>query len=180
MLSIRRMTIDEIDRVREIDRCEHVTQAYTLEKGMLELRQVDWRIPPWSADDSSDHSVQAKIAAWGPILESGGTMLGAFDGDRLAGFAIYRPDLTEGTAQLAVLHVTCSHRRQGVGSALVNETVCLARADGAARLYVSATPSKPTVGFYMSRGFRPTHQPNPELYELEPEDIHMIKDLGRP
>jgi len=180
MLSIRRMPIDEIDRVREIDRSEHVTQAYMSENGTLELRQVDWRIPPWSADDSSGHSVPAKVATWRPVLENGGTMLGAFDGDKLAGLAIYRPHLTEGTAVLAVLYVTCSHRRQGVGSALVDEVVRLARADGAARLYVSASPSEPTVGFYMSRGFRPTDEPSPELYELEPEDIHMIMDLGRP
>jgi hypothetical protein len=34
-----------------------------------------------------------------------------------------------------------------------------------------------TVRFYMGRGFELTAQPLPELYELEPEDVHMRKAL---
>jgi hypothetical protein len=44
-------------------------------------------------------------------------------------------------------------------------------------LYVSATPSESAVGFYTGQGFRPTEEVNEELFELEPEDIHMIKPL---
>jgi hypothetical protein len=29
----------------------------------------------------------------------------------------------------------------------------------------------------MSQGFRPNPDPHPELLALEPDDIHMIKDL---
>jgi hypothetical protein len=34
------------------------------------------------------------------------------------------------------------------------------------------------VGCYLSRGFAPTDDPVPELLELEPEDVHMVLDLG--
>ena len=34
-----------------------------------------------------------------------------------------------------------------------------------------------TVRFYMSRGYELMAQPLPELYELEPEDVHMRKAL---
>jgi hypothetical protein len=44
-------------------------------------------------------------------------------------------------------------------------------------VYVSATPSESAVGFYTSMGFTPTPDPIPELFALEPEDIHMIIDL---
>ena len=30
---------------------------------------------------------------------------------------------------------------------------------------------------YLSQGFQPVEQPLPELLELEPEDIHMLKEL---
>jgi hypothetical protein len=52
-----------------------------------------------------------------------------------------------------------------------------ARREGARRVYVSATPSGSAVGFYRSQGFALTRDPVPELLALEPEDIHMIKEL---
>jgi hypothetical protein len=33
------------------------------------------------------------------------------------------------------------------------------------------------VGFYRSLGFRLAKRVNPDLFELEPEDIHMILPL---
>ena len=44
-------------------------------------------------------------------------------------------------------------------------------------MVVSATPSENTVRFYMDRGFGLMAQPLPELFELEPEDVHMKKVL---
>jgi hypothetical protein len=44
---------------------------------------------------------------------------------------------------------------------------------------VSATPSRSAVGFYRSRGFQPTLDVNRELYERQPEDIHMVLDLAK-
>lgn len=52
-----------------------------------------------------------------------------------------------------------------------------ARATGAEQIYVSATPSQSAVGIYMRFGFEPVEDPLPELYELEPDDIHMAKML---
>jgi hypothetical protein len=51
-----------------------------------------------------------------------------------------------------------------------------ARDAGHETLYVSATPSGSAIGFYRSEGFAPA-EPLPELFEKEPEDIHMIKRL---
>jgi ribosomal protein S18 acetylase RimI-like enzyme len=104
-------------------------------------------------------------------------MLGAFDGSVLVGFAIYRPRLTKDMAQYAVLYVSRDHRGQGVGCALTDKVMGLARADGSNKLYVSATPSVATVEFYRRRGFEVTREPNRDLLELEPEDIHMTMKL---
>jgi N-acetylglutamate synthase-like GNAT family acetyltransferase len=48
-----------------------------------------------------------------------------------------------------------------------------ARDLGAKKLYVSATPSLNTITFYQNRGFKLTKDVNQELFEKEPEDIHM-------
>jgi ribosomal protein S18 acetylase RimI-like enzyme len=178
MIEIKEMHTSDIDRVAEIDRSEHVTLAYTYQDGKLESEQVDWPVPNWAAEGNSEHSVQAKVAAWRPYLEQGGTLFGALNGDRLVGLAIYRPKLTATTAQLAVLHVSNGYRRKGIAARLTTETVRLARQDGARDLYVSATPSKSAVGFYQSQGFQLIDEPHPELYALEPEDIHIIKPLS--
>lgn len=177
MIEIRHMAGSELGRIGEIDRSEHVTQEYRYRRGTLEARSVDIRVPPWSRLGADEHSVQGKVDAWQPILDRGGTLVGAFDRDTLVGFAIYRPDLAQGLANLAVLHVSRDQRRKGIASLLTEEVARLARADGASLLYVSATPSVSTVEFYRSRGFELTDEPDEELFALEPDDIHMIRRL---
>lgn len=177
MVVITQMAKSAIARVGEVDRTEHVTRAYVYRDGGLLLEGVDWHVPPWFSDGRGSHSVQGNIDDWTPLLEQGGMMLGALDDDRLVGFAIYRPRLEEGMGQLAVLHVDCAYRGQGIGRALAEQVARLAQANGERRLYVSATPSAPTVDFYRSCGFALADEVHPALYELEPEDIHLIREL---
>ncbi len=171
------MAASEVHRIAEIDRSEHVTREYSYRGGALAQREVDVRVPNWSRTGADDHSVEGKVRAWQPILERGGTLIGAFEAEALAGFAIYRPRLMDDMGNLSVLHVSRNHRRKGVASRLAEEVARLARADGALRLYVSATPSGSAVAFYRSHGFEPTDQPDEALFALEPDDIHMIKVL---
>jgi ribosomal protein S18 acetylase RimI-like enzyme len=177
VITIRHMAASELDRLGEIDRSEHVAREYSYRDGRLEARVADIAVPGWSPTGDHEHSVPSRIAAWRPLLDEGGTLVGAFDADAIAGVAIYRPHLTPRVANLAVLHVSRSHRRMGVASLLTDEVARLARADGARRLYVSATPSDSAVGFYRSYGFEPIDEPNEALFALEPEDIHMILEL---
>lgn len=44
---------------------------------------------------------------------------------------------------------------------------------GAKKLYISATPSKNTVDFYMHLGCKLASEINTDLYQLEPYDIHL-------
>jgi ribosomal protein S18 acetylase RimI-like enzyme len=178
MLHIRRMGNGEITRIAEIDRSEHVTLAYRVRDGQLEERHVDWHVPRWSGEENGEHSVQAKVAALSAILDQDGVMWGAFDEDRLAGVAILRPALTEDMAQLAFLHVSNGYRRQGIATRLTEQASKVASEMGAQRLYVSATESESAVGFYRSQGFELAKEVYPELYALEPEDIHMVKILA--
>jgi ribosomal protein S18 acetylase RimI-like enzyme len=177
MIEIKQMYESDIDRVAEIDRSEQVTLGYFYRDGQIVSEEVDWSVPRWYAEGDSAHTVQSQVSAWQPLLEQGGTMFGALDGDLLVGLAIYRPQLTETMAQLAVLHVSSGYRRRGIATRLTAEVIRLARRDEATALYVSSSPSQSAVGFYQSQGFRLVDKPHPELYELEPEDIHMIMTL---
>ena len=132
-----------------------------------------WTRPRWSREECS-----RRIRVIREELTSGEiAVLGAFDGDGLVGLATFRAHLSPGMSELAGLWVSRSHRRRGVATRLAKEVEGLARDAGSTSLYVSATPSRSAVGFYRSRGFRPTLAVNRELYEREPEDIHMVLEL---
>ena len=77
----------------------------------------------------------------------------------------------------SLLHVSSPMRATGIGRRLSDELEQIARAAGDSEMVVTATPSENTVRFYLSRGFRPMADPLADLFELEPEDIHMSKRL---
>jgi GNAT superfamily N-acetyltransferase len=87
------------------------------------------------------------------------------------------PHLRPEIAQLAYLHVSHGFRAAGIGSRLSDALELIAGDAGDTEIVVSATPSENTVRFYICRGYKLTAQPLPELFELEPEDVHMTKAL---
>jgi ribosomal protein S18 acetylase RimI-like enzyme len=177
MVRIEPIEAADFERIMEIDRSEHVTRQYVVVDGRLEVRDVCLEVSRWHRDGSGPHSLTHKKHMWLPILRTGGTLLGADDAGRLVGLALYRPDLTPGTAQLAALYVSRSHRGRGIGRALFEAVAARARDDGAERLYVSSTPTQSTVDFYLARGCRLAAEPHPELLALEPHDVHLVLQL---
>lgn len=169
------MDMSELGRIAEVDRSERITQQYRCHGGVLELIDVDIDAPRWG--EPGEHAVEHYIDLWKPLLEAGGVLFGAFDGDRLAGFAIYEPSISIGVANLAALHVSRPYRRNAIGRELAAEVVRLAREDGAHRLYVSATPTRATVDFYISQGFEPLVKPDERMFALEPHDVHLALAL---
>lgn len=173
MITYRETPLDVLlPRLPEIDVSEHGTVVYDWIDGQLKPVPETWRRPPWTAETSRQES-------WTRLLETPGIRAwGAFDDQgRLVGTAVYRPRLTAEMAQLVALFVSQDCRRRGIAARLTDEVVHQARQDGHTQLYVSATPSESAVGFYRAQGFAPTQEAHPELYTLEPDDIHMVKQL---
>jgi len=111
------------------------------------------------------------------VVERGAVLLGAFIDDELVGAAIVDPTFEPGLAWLAFLHVSRPQRRQRVASRLWESAVERARRAGAATLYVSATPTGSAVGFYLQQGCTLARPPHPNLYAMEPDDIHLVLSL---
>ena len=130
----------------------------------------------WTEGDG-EHSYVAHQRHVAELLASGAVAIGAFDGDRLAGIGILVQHLRPRIAQLAWLHVSNGYRDSGIGKRLTEELDRIARDGGDSEIVVSATPSEHTVRFYMARGYLPMAEPLPELFALEPEDIHLHKTL---
>ena len=172
MVEIREMSIEELDRVIEVDVSECGDIVYYYAQGDIVAQPERWRRPPRSRAEW-----QTLTDRWQDYLKDGGVFLGAFDGEKLTGFAVLRFNLTPSQAELAGLFVSPAYRRQGIATKLNDEVVRLARGSGAKELYVSATPSRSAVDFYQSQGFILTKEVHPDLYALEPEDIHMVMSL---
>jgi GNAT superfamily N-acetyltransferase len=176
-ITYRRLIPADLERIGEIDRTERIERVYVQRGIRLEKRTGDWSSPPWSNEGDGEHSVAYQRAECERYLEAGGLGLVAFDGERLVGLGLVKPHIHPGVAQLAFLYVNEGDRGRGVGVQLAAELERLARDEGDAEMVVSSTPSENTVRFYLGRGFEPMAEPLPELYELEPEDVHMHKKL---
>lgn len=161
----------EIDRFDEIDRSEVIDGAYRVCDGALVLvdRHFNARgFPPGELEASKERSRDC--------LARGGAAWGAFAGERLVGIAVLdgkRIGAALDTLDMYFLHVSNGYRAGGIGRELVRLVGERARELGARRLYVSATESLNTVTFYRNQGFDLASEVDPELYQLEPGDIHM-------
>jgi ribosomal protein S18 acetylase RimI-like enzyme len=174
-MRIKRLARSEIARLREIDRTERIRMLFTYKEGELEQERVAFKVPPWS-----DEKVDTMIEFITPELEKGGILFGALEGDKLAGVAVLgnRPVCGDDRMlQFVLLHVSEGFRRKRVASKLASKVMKTARERGAKRLYISATPSDSALGFYFSLGSKLAPEVDKELYELEPEDIHLVLDL---
>jgi GNAT superfamily N-acetyltransferase len=173
----KRLRRVELSSVAEIDRTERIDLVYEQRGTQLEERRGNWSSPGWDPHGHGEHSVEAQRQALEHYVDAGGIALGAFSDGRLVGIGVVVPHLRPRIAQLAFLHVSEAFRARGIGRRLSDELDLIARGAGDTEIVVSATPSENTVRFYMGRGYEPMAQPLPELYEAEPEDVHMQKTL---
>jgi len=170
-ISGRVLSRDEIAEIWTIDRSEVVDTVYELRSGALALRGEHHDVRGWPPGEPQKYT---------PILEAchdhGGWLYGLFDGRRLVGAAVLEGRFIGPGAdqlQLKFMHVGRSHRGRGLGRRLFERARVEALRRGAKRLYVSATPSQHTIDFYLRLGCVVTPEPDAELLELEPEDIHL-------
>lgn len=161
----------EAELLRQIDRSELVEEVYSLRDGQLSLRPERWDMkgfPPGELD--------ALVVRQHHIAADGGVLLGAFEGGQIVGFASVERKLrgrARDRVKMDVLFVSAPFRGRGVARELVSRAMEVARGMGGGFLYVSATPSRHTVDFYLCCGARLVEELDPELFRMEPEDIHL-------
>jgi predicted N-acetyltransferase YhbS len=171
----RELLRGEIERIWTIDRSEVIDNIYYFENGTLVLRQEHYDMPGWPPGEAEKYT---------PILvecfDRGGWFYGLFDDESLIGVAVLAREFIgkkQDQLQLKFLHVSNAYRKRGLGKRLYELAKVKARELGAKQMYISATPSENTVKFYQRRGCRMAQEPDPELFKLEPEDIHLECDV---
>jgi ribosomal protein S18 acetylase RimI-like enzyme len=175
MIQGKELSRDEIRRVWEIDRSETTESVYALVNGALILRPEHHEVRGWPPGQAEKYT---------PMLEAtydhGGWFYGLVDNQELVGVVVLEGrfmGMSRDQLQLTFLHVSNRYRDQGFGKRLFALAATTARLRGAKRMYISATPSEHTINFYLGLGCKVTLVPDPELFELEPDDIHLEYDL---
>ncbi len=176
-VDVRDLARDELSRVGEIDRTERIEVLFEQHGTELVARGETWNASAWDPDGEGEHSVEARRQALARYIDAGGFARGAFSDGRLVGIGVIVPHIRPGISQLAFLHVSQGFRSAGIGSRLSVDLELIACRTGDTQIVVTATPSENTVRFYLGRGYWPMLQPLAELYELEPDDIHLAKAI---
>jgi len=167
-LIYRALERDEIRKFAEIDRYEIIEDIYYFRDDKLVLEKEYYEVKEFD-------NIAERIKDLMDDYDAGKTIIGAFDEAKLVGLGSIGEKLIgkdKNVVNLETLHVSSKYRKKGIG----NQLICIlqekAKQLGAEKLYVSATPSKNTVDFYRRVGFDLT-APIKELFDKEPEDIHM-------
>ena len=167
----RQLTRDEIPTIWSIDRREVIERIYYYEDGKLVLKPEHYDMSGWPPGEDEVYT---------PLFEAcydhGGWLYGLFDGEQIVGIAILDTRFlgnAKDLLQLKFLMVSRDYRGKGLGQEIYRLAMDEARRRGADGLYISATPSEHTVHFYQRLGCTLIDDPDPELYKLEPEDIHL-------
>lgn len=149
---------------------------YSLVDGALTLQRQRHDVKGWPPGEPEKYA---------PIMvdcfDRGGWCHGLFEGPKLIGVAVLDGRFIGGERkqlQLAFLHVSAHARGRGLGRQLFALAADEARRRRARSLYISATASQHTIDFYLGLGCMLARELDPELFELEPEDIHLEYDLG--
>ena len=175
MTTVRKLLREEVEKVWNVDRSEVIENIYHLENGALVLRPERHDVSGWPPGEAEKYT---------PILldcfDRGGWFCGVFDGAELIGAVVVESKFigkNKDQLQLSFLHVSNPYRKSGLGTQLFELAKATARETGAKQLYVSATPSENTINFYLGLGCAVAAEPDPDLLELEPEDIHLECDV---
>jgi ribosomal protein S18 acetylase RimI-like enzyme len=171
---IVRLAAADVDLFATLDRTEVVDGLFRRADGGLLLVEHSEVVEGWP-----EGLLDKYLPIWRGAVERGCPLFGAKVDEKVVGLAVVNPRHRGDVAQVMSLYVDRAARRRGAAGALCRACFDVARGAGARSVYVSSSPTRATVGFYWSMGFRPCSdaQLDPELYALEPNDIHMLQVL---
>ncbi len=179
-MQIREMNPDEIARIGEVNRAETVTAIYEPQPdasgfGLIAVRterDSPRELPPWT-----EEGVQIRAEEWGKHLDKGGQLFGAFDGDRLVGFAVLGAKRADGSIELVALFVDRDQRRKGIATRLMTLAEEQAVKMGAETMFLYANPTVSAVDFYRAAGFQIVGLVAKTVVRILPGDVVMAKRL---
>jgi GNAT superfamily N-acetyltransferase len=172
-ITYRRLELSDLlpDMLKSFHRYKEVKKSWRKIEGEWVL--ID---NPYIEDWNDDFRYELITEDFPQAIKSGGALFGAYDDDNLIGFFALDGNLIGSEKQYAWLvycHVSADYRHHGIGRELFSLVAEAARELGAKKMYISANSSEESQAFYRAVGCVHAEEINPELFELEPYDVHM-------
>ncbi|WP_212750248.1 GNAT family N-acetyltransferase [Acinetobacter sp. 1000160] len=170
---LRPLQYSEIDLIwQQINRRELITQNY-VKQHTLQLVDCFYDVQHWDAYHLQNDPPKLK-----QLYHEHAAFIGAFNLQaRLVGICVVSNQHIQDYPAARLLHyfyVDADQQGQGIGAQLMQAAKNAAIKLGGNELYMSATPSKRTVDFYLKHGAEVLDNPDQQLWQLEPEDIHLL------
>ena len=164
IININNNVLDFYNRYQEIKKC------YRKEEGNWVLKNIEF-IENWDKDKK-----EIIIKDFLKTINDGGSVFGAYDNNKLIGFAVLYNKIfgsKKQYIQLDKIHVSYGYRHKGIGKKLFEMCIKKSKSIGIEKMYISANSSEETQKFYLAIGCKDTEEIDKELYEKEPFDRHM-------
>jgi len=161
---INKNVLDHYNRYQEIKKC------YRKEKGNWIIKNIEF-IESWDKDKK-----ERVIKDFLKTKNDGGSIFGAYDNNKLIGFAVLYNKIfgsKKQYIQLKNMQVSYGYRHKGIGKKLFEMCIKKSKDIGISKMYISANSSEETQKFYLGIGCKDVEEIDKELYEKEPFDRHM-------
>ncbi|MCB2296171.1 GNAT family N-acetyltransferase [Clostridium tagluense] len=173
----RILSINECDRISEIDPSQLIEKAWRNVDGHYELLAINYMENDWP-DGYETYRDELKNT-----ITSGGVAFGAFNQKNcLVGFVTINHDFFGETARYLLfesMFVSRLYRGYGIGKKLFKHCAAKAYEWGADKLYLCAASSEDTIAFYKSVGCVNAEEINKALFDKDHRDIQLEYDLKR-
>ncbi|OCY54830.1 GNAT family N-acetyltransferase, partial [Acinetobacter pittii] len=162
---LRSLQSSEIDLIwQQISRRELITQNYIQKQQQLELVDCFFDVQNWDSYHLENDPPKLK-----QLFEQGSIFVGAFNAsEKLVGVSVVSNQVITDYPHAKLLHyfyVDADQQGQGIGAKLMQAAKESAKQLGAKQLYISATPTRRTVDFYIKHGAEPLSAPDQQLWQ---------------
>ena len=168
----RKLTEDEITKelFTEFVRYQKVTRCWRKIDGEWTIKDIEF------IDDWSNEEYSFLVECLKNTSRTGGLVMGAFQNDKLKGFASVESEPLGSDKEyldLSSLHVSEDMRGKGIGKVLFGIATTWAGEEEAKKLYISAHSSVETQAFYRVLGCVEAEEYNQDHVDREPYDCQL-------
>lgn len=167
----REITIDEVEKINEMNPSQFVGKAWREVDGMRRLVEINYHDLDWPNGYNHHYNNLRKT------IEDGGCAIGAFDQEeRLLGFITVNRNFFGNEYNYVLLDqlfITLEHRNKGIGKRLFKLATERGREWKADKFYICAGSAEETIAFYFTIGCKEAIEINKELYESDPRDFQL-------
>jgi GNAT superfamily N-acetyltransferase len=172
----RRLTIEECEKIKEINPCQYIGKAWREVNGKRQLIEINYQDTDWPNGYEHHFSNLKKT------ILSDGIAFGAFGTDnRLLGFATLNRNFFGekfNYVLLDQLFISLEHRSKGIGKKLFTLCIDAAKQWNADKIYICAGSAEETIAFYFAIGCKEAVEINKALYESDPRDYQLAYTVG--